>query len=152
MTTITVSFQPDSEGFTSRACMACGTRFKAAFGQGAAAPLAFCPYCRHEGSRWETPEQFEYAKAYVMHKELGPAVDKVTRAFKNLGRAGGSLFKVTVSGSGPKFPRPHKPIEHASELPTRTTFTCCGETIRHDAALPPRFCVICGVSSAEVTT
>jgi len=147
-TTVKVSFEPDSEGFTSRACPECGGRFKIAFGKGSPAPLAFCPFCRHEGARWETPEQIEYGKAFAARQVVKPHFDRIDQSFRDLERAGGRHIKVKVTGKMPDLKVPPKPPERVSDLPERSTFACCGETILHDTATVPRHCVICGTAIA----
>jgi hypothetical protein len=144
-TTVSVSFAPDSQGFTSRACPQCRVRFKIASGQGGSASLAFCPFCRHEGVRWETPEQIKYGKAFAARKVLQPHLDKLDQAFRNLGRAGGGTVRVT--GKKPSVDVPPKPVERDSDMPQRFTLTCCGKTIRHEATAQPRYCAICGTAT-----
>jgi hypothetical protein len=144
MTAITVAFDSDGEGFTSRACPTCGKRFKIAAGQGSTRPLAFCPFCGQKGSRWETPEQIEYGKAFAARAVMKPALDQLDKSFKSLGRVGGGALKVKVTGKMPGFNVPPKPTERVDYLTERTTFQCCGETVRHDQAATPAHCVICG--------
>lgn len=145
MTTVRVSFEPDSEGFTSRACGNCSASFKVAFGQGASAPLAYCPHCGQRGDRWETPEQSDYGKAFVARALLSPALDKLNQSFRKLGRSRGPI-QGKVTGRTPTLNVPTKPVERADELPARTILPCCGETIRHSASATPRYCAICGAA------
>jgi hypothetical protein len=148
--TVTVSFEPDSRGFTSRACPECGKRFKAAFGKGSSHPLAFCPFCHHEGARWETPEQIEYGGAYATREVVQPHFDKLDRSLRDLERAGGRHLRVRVSGHMPRLDVPAKPVEGEDDMPECTIFTCCTEVVRHASENEPAFCPICGEAHAQV--
>lgn len=138
-----VSFSTDSEQFISRACCECRTRFKSKISNGEAT-IAFCPFCRREGSRWETPEQLEYGKALAAKSVLQPELMKLDRAFKSLQRAGGSGLSVKVTGRMPDLRVPRKPIERTEEMPNRTVFECCGTVVRHAATTHPSACPACG--------
>lgn len=142
--TFSISFSSDEEDFISRACPECGTRFKAKVTDGEI-NISSCPFCQHEGDRWETPEQLEYGKAYAARQVLQPEFDKLARAFKSLGRAGGM---VKVTGRMPDLNVPPKPVERTEDMPKRTTSACCNATVRHDEDVHPRFCIACGNAAA----
>ncbi len=142
--TFSISFSSDEEGFISRACPECGTRFKAKVVDGEIA-ISSCPFCQHDGNRWETPEQIEYGKAYATKQVLEPQFAKLDRAFKSLGRGGGM---VKVTGKMPDLKVPPKPVEQTEDMPQRTTSACCNATVRHDENVQPRFCIACGTAAA----
>lgn len=142
-TTVSLSFETDAEDFISRSCPECEVRFKAKVTDGET-EISFCPFCKHEGNRWETPEQLEYGKAFAAKQVVQPHFDKLDRALKGLGRAGGGGLSVKVTGKMPDLKVPPKPTERVEELPQRTTFACCDVTLRHDDAMPPSFCIACG--------
>ncbi len=141
--TFSISFSTDDQDFISRACPVCAHRFKAKVSDRETA-ISFCPFCKHKGSRWETPEQIEYGKALATKEVLQPELAKLDRAFKDLGRAGGPGFSVKVTGSMPDLSVPPKPVERTEEMPDRTSFACCGTAVRHDAATHAKFCPSCG--------
>lgn len=141
--TFSISFSSDEEDFISRACPECGARFKAKVVDGEIT-ISSCPFCQHEGNRWETPEQLEYGKAFAAKQVLQPEFDKLDRAFKSLGRGGGGMFSVKVTGEMPDLRVPSKPVERTEEMPQRTTSACCNATVRHDESAQPRFCIACG--------
>jgi hypothetical protein len=83
-------------------------------------------------------------KAFATKQVLQPEFDKLDRAFKNLGRAGGRGLSVKVTGTMPDLDVPVKPVEGTGELPTRKMFGCCSVVVRHHADAKPRFCITCG--------
>lgn len=141
--TISVTFETDAEGFLSRACSACDGRFKVVFGKGSAEPVGFCPFCDHLDEQWFTTEQAEYVQALIASTFVQPEIEKISRSLEELSRVGRGLAEVTMTESI-DFSVPPKPVERADDLPARTTFVCCGETIRHESSTPPTRCVICG--------
>jgi hypothetical protein len=141
--TFSISFSTDEEDFISRACPECGTRFKVKVVNGETA-ISSCPFCKHKDSRWETPEQIEYGKAFAAKEVLQPELAKLDRAFKSLGRAGGPGLSVKVTGSMPDLKVPPKPVERTEEMPDRTSFACCGAVVRHAPVTRPGFCPACG--------
>lgn len=142
-TTVSLSFETDTEDFISRSCPDCDARFKARVIDGEPG-ISFCPFCKHEGHRWETPEQLEYGKAFAAKQVLQPEFDKLDRAFKSLGRSGGGMFSVKVTGKMPDLNVPSKPVERTEDMPQRTTSSCCNVTVRHDDSVEPQFCITCG--------
>lgn len=146
-TTVSLSFETDSEDFISRACPECDKRFKAKVTDGETG-ISFCPFCQHEGERWGTPEQLEYAKAFAAKQVVQPHFDKLDRAFKSLGRAGGGGLSVKVTGKMPDLKVSPKPVERTEDMPQRTTSMCCNVTVRHDEDVRPRFCIACGKAAA----
>lgn len=148
VTHITVKFESDEDGFVSRACHSCRHRFKIKAGEREPA-VAFCPFCKHEGARWETPEQIEYGKGVAKQKVVQPALDKLSESFRNLGRSSGGVVRVT--GSMPRIPTPRKPTERLEHMPERTTSSCCARTVRHEPDDKPIFCPSCG-NSQEIAS
>ncbi len=146
--TMQVSFKTDSKGFISQECPACEHRFKMRPGQGSPRPVAHCPFCKHSGEDcWLTTEQAEYLKAFAAREILGPALEKFDRAFKRLGSGSGGLITVKVTGHVEQPRVPPLPVESEDDMPAETTFTCCGETIRHDTGHHPVCCIICGADN-----
>lgn len=141
--TMTVSFNTDSAGFISQECPACGRRFKIQPGKGSPQPVSHCAFCEHSATDcWFTPEQAEYLGAVATRDVLGPQLDKLDRAFRRLGSGSGGMIRVTGRVERPRVPP--TPQERDEEMPTTVTFACCGETIRHDPATRPTYCIICG--------
>lgn len=141
--TMSISFNTDGGGFISQECPACERRFKIQPGKGSPRPVSHCPFCEHSGEGcWFTPEQAEYVGSVAMEEVLGPELETLDHAFQNLGSGGGGIITVTGRIEAPRaVPPPH---ECDDEMSTTMTFDCCGETIRHDAANAPVYCVICG--------
>ncbi len=141
--TMTVSFNTDSEGFISQECPACERRFKIQPGKGSPRPVSHCPFCKHFGADcWFTPEQVEYVGSVAARDVLGPHLEKLDRAFRQLGSGSGGMIKVTGRVQKPRVPP--TPVERDNEMSSKATFDCCGETIRHDTVNRPIYCVICG--------
>ncbi len=135
-----ISFQADSGGFISQECPSCARRFKIQPGKGSPDPIAHCPFCDHAGTDcWWTPEQAAYVESIAANEVLGPHLDKLERTFRSM-----SSDFVKVTG---RIERPQvlpAPPERDDEMPSETRFTCCGETIKHDASARPAHCIICG--------
>jgi hypothetical protein len=141
--TMTVSFNTDSAGFISQECPTCRRRFKIQPGKGSPNPVSHCPFCEHAATDcWFTPEQAEYLGAVATHNVLGPELDKLDRAFRRMGSDSGGVIRVTGRVEKPRVPP--TPEESDDEMPVTATFACCGETIRHEPANRPTYCVICG--------
>jgi hypothetical protein len=141
--TMSVSFNTDGAGFMSQECPSCEERFKTQPGKGSPNPVSHCPYCGHEGTNcWFTPEQAEYLRGFATQEVLGPHLEELDRNLRRIGSSSGGLIKVTGRIEKPRAPP--RPEENDDDMPKVMTFACCGETIRHDAAKRPLYCVICG--------
>ena len=150
VTRITVTFDSDGAGFVSRSCPTCHRRFKIKPSAKEQPENTFCPFCRHQGGRWETAEQIEYGKGIAKQKVVQPALDSITKSFRALGRSGGGI-RLKFSGSGPHVPTPQRPRERIEELPEVLSLSCCGRAVRHAADVKPTFCPWCGESPSEST-
>ncbi len=74
-----VRFSTDREGFLTQECPTCSKQFKVRFGSGAPGPIAFCPYCGHEGKDcWWTTAQANYLNQ-EMQKFASDVVEKTLR-------------------------------------------------------------------------
>lgn len=138
---ITINFESDEKGFVSRSCPACHGRFKIKPSESDPA-VVFCPFCKHKGTRWETPEQIEYGKGIAKQKVVQPALDKLSESFRKLGRGSGGVIR--VSGSMQRIPTPRKPRERVEDMPNVVTFTCCERSVRHGPDAAPGSCPSCG--------
>jgi len=138
---VTVRLLTDDDGFVSQECPACERRFKARLGEGSDRPIAFCPYCGHNGEGcWWTKEQAEYLAAAVGGKVLGPELEEMARDFN---RSSPKDDFLSVSMEVKRSPVPDPPEEPTDDWPT-STFDCCGETIKHDGQGESLHCIICG--------
>ena len=146
--TLSVRFSTDSEGFLSQECPSCKTRFKVRFGEGSDQPIAFCPYCDHNGKDcWWTPEQAEYMSATVGSEVVGPELDKMAREFNRKTRGRNNLISMSMKVSHSEAPiQPDEP----EEAWMKTRFQCCDETIKHQEGEHLR-CIICGSSSQGIS-
>lgn len=138
-----ISIPTDADGFLSQECPACSRRFRVRFGEGSVQPIAYCPYCGHQGMNcWWTEEQAEYMAAVASGEVVAPELRKMARRFNQ--QAGGGLFKMkmTVKTSPP----PSAPVEPVEVLPV-AQFACCNERIKHDGRESTLHCVICGERS-----
>jgi hypothetical protein len=142
ITHITVKFESDEEGFVSRSCPSCHLRFKIKPSESEPS-VVFCPFCKREGNRWETPEQIEYRKGIAKQKVVQPALDRISESFRKLGRSGGGI-RVKVTGGTPRIPTPTKPRERLDEMREVFVFDCCQRSVRHSPGSKPTFCPTCG--------
>ncbi len=139
--TMSVSLNTTSDGFISQECPECERIFKVAPGKGSPEPVTHCPYCDHEGDDcWWTKEQAEYMAAFGADQLLGPQLDKMARDF-NRKSGGNDFIKMNMKVTKPKTP---VAPEENDDMAASITFTCCGETIRHDSASAQLHCPICG--------
>lgn len=138
---INVSLETDADGFLSQECPACGKRFKVVYGDGNDRPLRFCPYCGHEGQEcWWTPEQVAYFEGVVSEEVLSPMLDDFARTVNRMTKPGDLIqMKAKVAHDRPA----PAPKEMNDTMPV-ASFTCCGETIKHDRSIDHLHCVICG--------
>ena len=143
---INVNLAADDDGFVSQECPACERRFKIIPGEGSDQPIAFCPYCRHNGRDcWWTPEQAEYLSAIVGAQVVGPELDRMARDF-NRGSASG-FIRMSVEVTRPREPlRPNEPNDAWPIL----HFACCNERIKHDGSEARVACVICGCHTPTI--
>jgi hypothetical protein len=138
-------FNLDTFGFLSQECPSCDRRFKVRPTKSSEpdAPkktLAHCPYCDHDGEQcwWWTPEQAKYIQAIGLRY--------VAERMNEGMRARGS--KAWKPGPMPIVPPP--PAESDADCPSTTEFTCCSETIRHDASVAKLRCIICGTRQPQL--
>ncbi len=147
--TITFTLNEDSRGYTSRACGACRERFKIKGRDDGSPHVTHCPFCARADEDWHTPEQHDFIKALAMEKAAGPALDDLEEALRGLERAGGGLVKVTRTGNLGRNKNPKPPPERDDDMPVETTFSCCGETMRHNEAPLPKVCFVCATPLAQ---
>lgn len=144
---VELKLRTDSEGFLSQECPSCETRFKVKLGEGSDQPIAFCPYCGHNGHDcWWTPEQAEYISATVGEEMVGPMLDEAARDFNRRARSPRGPISMSMEVSHGKPPR--QPPEPEENWP-RTKFECCNETIRHQER-ETLHCIICGSTGKGV--
>ncbi|AHC15455.1 hypothetical protein [Salinispira pacifica] len=129
---IEVDIPKDENGMLGRECLECERYFKLKPGTGLPTDYCHCPYCEYEGSAdtfW-TPAQLEYAKSVALNnvyeKILRPALDDLTKSFKDLERKTRNSFiqfKVTKDNFASKLPISYYNEE---ELETQVTCNSCG--------------------------
>jgi hypothetical protein len=136
---IAVSFDTDADGFISRTCPNCRTRFKVGVISGQTS-VTYCPFCGNRAERWETAEQLEYAKSFAARQLLQPALDNLHHAFE--GMRGKGAGRATSAGKA-RINVPPKPVE-TDQFVERTSFNCCNRVVRHDSSSTPRYCLVCG--------
>lgn len=136
-----IHFPLDSDGYLSQECPACEQRFKVRFGQGSPEPVGHCPYCAHAGvGCWFTTEQVEYAQAKTYNEFLAPKLDELGREVDRLNRGGGFLSFGVKRTPDMALAIPQED-DRSMEL---KTFSCHGETIKHEPGVSAPFCPICG--------
>ena len=75
-----MTFPTDADGFLSQECPSCEQRFKVVFGEGSEEPIAYCPYCGHNGQDcWHTQSQVDYIQAVAANVALAPELKKFER-------------------------------------------------------------------------
>ena len=107
---ISVSLQPDEDGYIGRECPVetCLGYFKITPGTGVQEPApCHCPYCGHSGEQntFFTPEQIEYAKSVAIRK-ISEAIHQDLKSLEFQHKAKGAFgigisMKVTSSGEHP---------------------------------------------------
>jgi len=134
-----VSFPTDADGFISQECPSCVHRFKVLFGEGSEKPIAYCPYCGHQGHQcWYTAEQVDYIQAVAVSTTVGPELRKLQR---RLGSASTGFLKIGMKVDVPEPGVP--PIEFDDPLDI-VRFPCCNETVKVNR-ISRIFCIICGM-------
>jgi len=123
---ISISINPDNDGFLGRECLKCKEYFKVKPGTGLTIKYHICPYCNYKGNNNEffTEEQIEYAKSVAIKKSIGPIFDNFHKSLKKLEtstRRGFIQIKVKTSGNLFK-------IKHYQESILETNVICdnCG--------------------------
>lgn len=144
MTTTSVRFRTDRDGFLSQECPTCLRRFKAKFEKGSTNVLSHCPYCNHVGHNcWWTTEQVEFLSASVNKAVVEPMLKDFARDMRRLNRPNSVVrFEMDVAERA----TPRAPVERDTGLDT-IDFACCQETIKHDGRSKILHCVICGKQS-----
>lgn len=124
--TVSVSINPDEEGFIGRECPKCEEYFKVKPGTGLSIQYNICPYCYYKCSnnKFFTKEQIEYAKSVAIKKVVGPVFDNFHRSLKKLETSTrGGFIQIKVRTTGNLFK-----IQHYQEKILETNVTCdsCG--------------------------
>lgn len=133
-----MNFPTDTDGFLSQECPSCEQRFKVLLGQGSDEPIAYCPYCGHNGKDvWYTKEQVDYFQSVALSSLVRPELKKLEQQIKNASKG---LIKF---GTKVEIPEPQSPPMETDDAFDLIHFPCCNETIK----VSPNcqlFCVICG--------
>lgn len=124
--TVSVSINPDDEGFLGRECPKCKEYFKVKPGTGLSIKYHICPYCDYKGGNNEffTEEQIEYAKSIAIKKAVEPIFDNFHKSLKKLETSTrGGFIQIKVRTSGNIFK-----IKHYQEKILETNVICdsCG--------------------------
>jgi hypothetical protein len=139
--TVQFSFPTDSDGFISQKCPTCRRRFKVRVSARGRYSLHYCPYCGLESDKgWLTEEQQEYVCAAGTEHVMEPLLDALARALEPIGGAG-NFAALGVNCDKPIVPP--KPVE-ADRPMALFRSDCCREPVKHDPAVSPQYCVVCG--------
>jgi hypothetical protein len=155
--TVTVSLEPDADGFLDRRCPAeqCSSDFKVLdehWREKVPDERAWCPFCGGQNSPndFTTQAQEDYAKraAYAhVEKVLHRGLKETAQDFNRRQPRNSFLtMRMDVRSSAPVHPLPPE----AAEL-MRTEFTCPACSCRYRIVGSAYFCPACGHSSAEQT-
>jgi DNA-directed RNA polymerase subunit RPC12/RpoP len=139
---MSVPLNTTPDKFISQECPECERIFKVAPGKGSPEPVTHCPYCNHKGDNcWWTKEQVKYMGAYGADQLIRPQLHKMAHDFKQKSRSN-NFIKISMKSTSKT---PIAPVEN-DDMAASITFTCCGETIRHDSANAQLHCPICGTT------
>lgn len=140
---ITVSLDPDADGFLGRECPVaeCQQYFKVTPGTGLEGISdCYCPYCGHHGAHnvFFTAEQVEYAQSVALNQISGAFLRDLKRLERRPRRRRGMIdisFKVTGHPTR---------IHHYAEHELETTVVCERCTLRYAVYGVFAFCPDCG--------
>jgi hypothetical protein len=143
---VSISINPDADGFTGRECpnADCEGYFKIEFGTGLKGEglPCHCPYCGHtaEHDEFWTQEQIEYAKSVAMRRITDAFVkDLKTLEFDHKPRgAFGIGMSMKVKPGRPT------PFHYYREKRLETEVVCAGCTLRYSVYGVFAFCPDCG--------
>lgn len=142
---ISVSMQPDAEGYTGRECPECEKYFKIKFGTGLPGdPGCHCPYCNHYGPHDEfwTKQQIEYAKSVVLNKISGDLLKSMKKLERKPKR--NQLISIGIKIKG----RP-TPIAYYSEKDLEEKIECEECTLQYAIYGAFGFCPDCGAHNSK---
>jgi len=124
---IPINLPLDENGMFGRECLECKKYFKVTPGTGLDTDYCHCPYCEYEGKydTFWTQAQLEYAQSIAFNEIVAPALDKLSKSFKDLERKTRNSF-IQIKVSTPKsnvFP-----IKYYTEEELETSLICdnCG--------------------------
>lgn len=144
---LSVSINPDAEGFTGRECPTCERYFKIKTGTGIPGlTTCHCPYCNHIGPHTEfwTKQQINYARSVAINKVSSQLLSQLKkmerrpdpRAFLSIG--------IKVKGNP-------TPIAYYSEQQLEERVTCTTCTLEYTIYGAFGYCPDCGVhNSAQI--
>jgi hypothetical protein len=151
---ISITLEPDSEGYIGRECplKECLGYFKITPGTGVKGPApCYCPYCGHRGENksFSTPEQIEYARSLAL-RQVEDAIHDDLKSLEFEHKPQGPFgigISMTVTRSAPP------PIRFYREKQLETGVTCDSCTLRYAIYGVFAWCPDCGVhNSLQILT
>ncbi len=142
---LSVTIEPDEDGFTGRECPACEKYFKIKFGTGIPdATDCHCPYCNHIGPQDEfwTEQQIEYAKSVALHKFSGDLLKSMKKLEMKPDRNAFISIGIKVEG------RP-TPIAYYSEKELEEKVCCNNCTLQYTIYGAFGYCPDCGIHNSQ---
>jgi hypothetical protein len=147
----------DADGFLRRECPTCEREFKwhhASSELDAATPPwaggYFCPYCavQAQPTAWFTQAQLEYVNGVVEADVVGPEIDKLGEAIRDIARRSGGLIQ--AKGSTYKAPARPDPLTEDNDM-RQVDFPCHPtEPVKvsedYDGAV---HCLVCGAPTDD---
>ncbi len=142
---LSVTIEPDEDGFTGRECPACEKYFKIKFGTGIPdATDCHCPYCNHIGPQDEfwTEQQIEYAKSVALHKISGDLLKSMKKLEMKPDRNAFISIGIKVEGHP-------TPIAYYSEKELEEKVCCNNCTLQYTIYGAFGHCPDCGIHNSQ---
>lgn len=142
---LSVTIEPDEDGFTGRECPACEKYFKIKFGTGIPdATDCHCPYCNHIGPQDEfwTEQQIEYAKSVALHKISGDLLKSMKKLEMKPDRNAFISIGIKVEGHP-------TPIAYYSEKELEEKVCCNNCTLQYTIYGAFGYCPDCGIHNSQ---
>lgn len=141
---ISVTIEPDADGYTGRECPTCEKYFKIKFGTGLPGdPDCHCPYCNHTGPQKEfwTKQQIDYVQSIAMHRLSGQFLAQLKKLERRSDPRAMISIGFTVKGSP-------TPIAYYREDELEERVTCSACTMEYTIYGAFGFCPDCGVHNS----
>lgn len=141
---LSVTIEPDTNGYTGRECPNCERYFKIRFGTGLPdATDCHCPYCNHKGSHNEfwTKEQLNYARSVGLNRISRELLGRLKRLERRPDPRALLSIGITVKGNA-------TPIAYYSEKELEERVTCTSCTLAYAIYGTFGFCPDCGVHNS----
>lgn len=142
---LSISIEPDEDGYTGRECPVCEKYFKIKFGTGLPGdPGAYCPYCNHHGPHKEfwTKEQIEYARSLALNKISGDLLKSLKKLERKSNKNSFISIGITVKGNP-------TPIAYYTEKELEEQLKCDKCTLEYSIFGAFGYCPDCGTHNSK---